>query len=192
MPCSVHFTRGIRVAVFCPHPPSQRPPPPCSPALLSLSPLCGAAAIFISLSFLRKREKKQSKKQTLSRFLISLFLSVARPSLPSGSQKNQKRLRAAAMRRYIISDTAAEKEQGVRLGEQVTCFCTRTREVEGVKSEKDASLSVIHRDSQTNPDPGPQGHGHMIPIDGRTSGSSLWRSRDGEPFGAVLDQPAGL
>ena len=92
------------------------------------------------------------------------------------------------MRRYIISDTAAEKEQGVRLGEQVTCFCTRTREVEGVKSEKDASLSVIHRDSQATPDPETLGHGH-------TSASSLWRparSRDGEPFGAVLDQPAGL
>ena len=80
---------------------------------LSSSPLSfEAAAIFISLSFLRKRrggEKKQSKKQTLSRFLISLFLSVARPSLPSGSQKNQKRLRAAAMRRYIISDTACRE-----------------------------------------------------------------------------------
>ena len=47
----------------------------------------------------------------------------------------------------------------MRLGEQVTCFCTRTREVEGVKSEKDASLSVIYRDSQAFPAPGSQGHG---------------------------------
>ena len=160
MQCSVHFTRGIRVAVFCPHPPSQRPPPPCSPALLSLSPLCGAAAIFISLSFLRKRGRGSQKSKRCHVFsLVSFCLSHVLLFLQDRKKKKSKRLRAAAMRRYIISDTAAEKEQGVRLGEQVTCFCTRTREVEGVKSEKDASLSVIHRDSQAFPAPGSQGHG---------------------------------
>ena len=177
---------------FLPAPAKPTPASTLFPGVVVSLSLVRGRGNFHFIVFSEEEGKRQSKKQTLSRFLISLFLSVARPSLPSGSQKKSKRLRAAAMRRYIISDTAAEKEQGVRLGEQVTCFCTRTREVEGVKSEKDASLSIIHRDSQTNPDPGPQGHGHMIPIDGRTSGSSLWRFRDGEPFGAVLDQPAGL
>ena len=144
---------------FLPAPAKPTPASTLFPGVVVSLSLVRGRGNFHFIVFSEEEGKRQSKKQTLSRFLISLFLSVARPSLPSGSQKKSKRLRAAAMRRYIISDTAAEKEQGVRLGEQVTCFCTRTREVEGVKSEKDASLSVIYRDSQAFPAPGSQGHG---------------------------------
>ena len=165
MPCSVHFTRGIRVAVFCPHPPSQRPPPPCFPALLSLSQtlpsplLFGAAAIFISLSFLRKRGRGSQKSKRCHVFsLVSFCLSYVLLFLQD-RKKNKKGCVPLPCDDILFLTRPAEKEQGVRRGEQVTCFCTRTRGVEGVKSEKDASLSVIHRDFQTTPDPGTQGHG---------------------------------
>ena len=75
---------------FLPAPAKPTPASTLFPGVVVSLSLVRGRGNFHFIVFSEEEGKRQSKKQTLSRFLISLFLSVARPSLPSGSQKNQK------------------------------------------------------------------------------------------------------